>query len=304
VSRKRSSRHPRNKRGRGPWILVGLVGLFVAFGAGYFWRSWEFEKMRPPAVPPLYEEKTSKEIPPSIKPKPSKKVSLPSPEELPKVAIVIDDLGYQRQLALKFVELDIPLTLAFLPQAPFAGEMARKATQNGKEILLHIPMEPKNYPEIDPGPGALLTAMTDREIGEILEKDFRLFPQAAGVNNHMGSRFTEDEEKMALLLKRIKGENLFFLDSLTTPDSVGLSLASRMGVKAIGRDIFLDNVSEDKSIRLQLDALIRLAQERGMAVGCGHPHPQTLQAIREKIPELREKVRLVPLSSLVEKKKR
>jgi uncharacterized protein len=214
------------------------------------------------------------------------------------VAIVIDDLGYQRQLTLDFIALDIPLTLSFLPQAPFARELANNAFQKGKEILLHLPMEPKSYPQADPGPGALLQGMTDDEIQQILKKDLDAFPLVAGVNNHMGSRFTEDTEKMTVVLRIIKERNLFFFDSRTSPHSVAHSVASQLGVRVIGRDIFLDNIAKDEAIGLQLDRLIRLAQERGLAVACGHPHPQTLRAIKEKIPELRDKVRLVSLSRL------
>ena len=176
--------------------------------------------------------------------------------------------------------------------------MARLAFEKGKETLLHLPMEPNAYPETDPGPGALLTRMSDEEIQNILERDLEAFPRVTGVNNHMGSHFTEDRDKMAVVLKTIKGKKLFFLDSRTTPKSVVLSVASQLGVKAIPRDIFLDNVLEGEAIGRQLDRLILLAQERGSAVACGHPYPQTLQAIREKMPDLRDKVRLVPLSRL------
>jgi polysaccharide deacetylase 2 family uncharacterized protein YibQ len=179
------------------------------------------------------------------------------------VAIVIDDLGYQKQLAIDFIEADVPLTLSFLPQAPFAGEMVQLALQKGKETLLHLPMEPKDFPQTNPGPKALLTSMSDEEIRTILEKDLETFPQVAGVNNHMGSRFTEDRHKMALVLRMIKERKLYFFDSRTTPQSAILPLASRIGIKAIQRDIFLDNIVEEEAIRGQLDLLIRLAQERG-----------------------------------------
>lgn len=294
----RSLRKPsRPKKRSGYKVVIWIAGLFLAFGAGAIWHSW---RPGPPSSGlPLFEEGVHKETSPIGKSGPSAgRLSL-ARGKLPLVAIVIDDLGYQKQLALNFINLDLPLTLSFLPQAPFAREMVRQALQKGKETLLHLPMEPKNYPETDPGPGALLIRMSGNEIQRILQKDLEAFPGVAGVNNHMGSRFTEDPDKMTSVLKTIKGRKLFFLDSRTSRDSVGLSVAAQLGVKAIGRDIFLDNVQEEEAIHRQLDQLIRLGQEHGLAVGCGHPYPQTLRAIKEKIPVLQDKVRLVPLSGLL-----
>ena len=281
-------------------IWIWLAGLVLALGTGYLWWSW-----RPPdkgaSTPslPLFEERNHKEISPPSKPKPLSRRSYPQENGLPMVAIVIDDLGYQKQLAVDFIEVDAPLTLSFLPQAPFAGELVRQADQKGKETLLHLPMEPKEFPQVNPGPKALLTSMSNEKIRNILENDLEAFPQVAGVNNHMGSRFTEDRDKMTLVLATIKKRKLFFLDSRTTPYSAILPLASQVGVKAIQRDIFLDNNIEVNAIRGQLELLIRVAQERGFAVACGHPYPQTLQAIKEKMPDLQEKVHLVPLSKLL-----
>lgn len=285
-------------------VIVWVVGLALAFGAGYLWRSFRPDKGLSTISHPPFEEKIPKEASPPPQAEPSAGRIPPIRNELPLAAIVIDDLGFQRHTASNFIELDLPLTLSFLPQAPFSKEMARLAFEKGKETLLHLPMEPNAYPETDPGPGALLTRMPDEEIQKIIERDLEAFPRVIGVNNHMGSHFTEDRDKMAVVLKTIKGKKLFFLDSRTTSKSVVLSVASQIGVKAIPRDIFLDNVIEGEAIERQLDQLILLAQERGSAVACGHPYPQTLQAIREKMPDLRDKVRLVPLSRLLYKEER
>lgn len=297
--RNSSPERPSHKKGgRGILIWIWIVGITLALGTAYLWRSGSKPQEKSGATLPPFEEKTQKDVGPPEKPE-SLTGQIRPQGDLPLVAIVIDDLGYQRQLAMDFMALDIPLTLSFLPQAPYARELAKKALQKGQESLLHLPMEPKAYPKTDPGPEALLGAMADSEIRQIVEKDLETFPQVVGVNNHMGSRFTEDREKMTLVLKVLKKRNLFFLDSRTTPHSVVLDLASQLGVRAIGRDIFLDNKANEEAIGLQLEKLIRLAQERGFAVACGHPHPQTLRAIKEKIPELRDKVRLVPLSRLL-----
>jgi polysaccharide deacetylase 2 family uncharacterized protein YibQ len=294
-SLKRAS--PEKKGGRKLVLWIWLVGLALALGTGYILF---FSPVKGPLTPnlPLFEERNHREISPPRKPEPFLGRSFPTENGLPLVAIVIDDLGYQRQLAMDFIEMGAPLTLSFLPQAPFTGELVRQADQKEKETLLHIPMEPKEFPQVNPGPKALLTSMTNEEIMNILENDLDAFPQVAGVNNHMGSRFTEDRDKMALVLTLIKKRKLFFLDSRTTPDSVIFPLASQIGVKVIQRDIFLDNNVEMDAIRGQLELLIRLAQERGFAVACGHPHPQTLQVLKERLPELQEKVHLVPLSQL------
>jgi uncharacterized protein len=274
------------------------VGLVLALSAVTLWRSEKPQRSKIVSAPPPFEEKVEKEIEPPAKPIPPPPLPHKAPS-LPRVAIVIDDLGYQKQLAADFIALDIPLTLSFLPQAPFAREMAQKAAVEGKEVLLHLPMEPKNFPKTDPGPSALLTTMTEEQIRQILEKDFDQIPQVRGVNNHMGSLFTENQEKMALVLKIIKQKKLYFFDSRTTPDSVALSLAGQLGVRAIGRDVFLDNVAREEAIRIQLDKLIHVAQVRGLAVACAHPHPETLRALKEMIPELKDKVHLVPLSNLL-----
>jgi polysaccharide deacetylase 2 family uncharacterized protein YibQ len=301
VSSRRSVRKtlPQKKGGRRLVTWIWVVGLAMALGTGYLWRSWRPDQG--PSTPslPLYEERYHKELSPPRKTEPFPSPSFSKENGLPAVAIVIDDLGYQKQLALDFIELKVPLTLSFLPQAPFAGELVRQADQKGKETMLHLPMEPKEFPQVDPGPMALLTRMSNEEIQNILEKDLEAFPQVSGVNNHMGSRFTENREKMTLVLTMVKKRKLFFLDSRTTPYSAVFPLASQLGVKAIQRDIFLDNNTELDAIREQMELLIRLAQERGFAVACGHPYPQTLQVIKEKMPELQQKVHLVPLSGLL-----
>lgn len=295
---KRSQQAKKSAKGKGIRFLYWLVGLVLALGVGYFWGGWRAEKGLPEAPPPVFEERVPKATRFPREEEPKRKPVSPAPGELPLVAIVIDDLGYKKPVALGFINVEIPLTLSLIPQAPFSREIAQEAILKGKEILLHIPMEPKAYPETDPGPGALLTSMTDGEIRQILEKDLGAFPKIVGVNNHMGSRFTEDPEKMAVVLKTINGKKLFFLDSRTTSQSTILNVASQLGIKAIERDIFLDHIPYEEAIREQLDELIHLAQARGSAVGCGHPYPQTLRVIKEKMADLRGKVNLVPLSRL------
>lgn len=284
---------------QGILVLFGLTLIFSIIGGYFFWKNY----LNPRPVPELpYEE---------LEPRPPKEIFIPQappsrPEtavkpklEFPKIAIVIDDLGYDRPIAQEFIDFQAPLTLSFLPQAPHAKEMALLAREKGKETLLHLPMEPLDYPGTNPGPGALLLSMSSNEILQIINNDFNNFPFVRGANNHMGSRFTENREKMAVVLESLKKRDLFFLDSLTTAHSVVPSLAEDLGVKYLQRNIFLDNEVAEEPIRQQLEKLIQVAQARGFAVGCGHPYPVLLQVFREQFPDLKNKVEIVSLSKLV-----
>jgi hypothetical protein len=273
--------------------------IALAFGAGYQYRSRQVPREGRVARLPVYEEKLHREI---LPPKPLKSIPQPPPVSatvLPRVVIVIDDIGYHKQLAEDFIDLDVPLTFSFLPQSPHAKEMALLAHQKGKETLIHLPMEPKTFPEVDPGPGALLVAMGSEEIQTQVGKDLEGFPHIAGANNHMGSRFTEDREKLAAVFKILKKRKLFFLDSLTTSHSAAPAVGSELGIKVFHRDLFLDNVVEKEAIRLQLERLVQLARTKGFAVGCGHPYPMTLQTLKEQLPRLKGEVQLVTLAQLM-----
>ena len=284
---------------QGILILFGITLVFSTFGGYYFWKNY----LNPRPVPDLpYEElepRPPKEIfIPQAPPSRSETVVIPIPE-LHKIAIVIDDLGYDRHIAQEFIDLQAPLTLSFLPQAPHAKEMALLAREKGKETLLHLPMEPLGYPRTNPGPGALLLSMSATDIRQIIDNDFKEFNFVLGANNHMGSRFTENREKMTVVLELLKKRNLFFLDSLTTAQSVIPSLAEDLGVKYLQRNIFLDNEIAEGPIRQQLEKLIQLAQARGFAVGSGHPYPLLLQVLREQLPSIKSRVEIVSLSELI-----
>ncbi len=137
------------------------------------------------------------------------------------------------------------------------------------------------------------------EIIQIIDNDFNMFPFVQGANNHMGSRFTEDREKMKVVLESLKKRDLFFLDSLTTAHSVVPSVAEELGVKYLQRNVFLDNEVAEGPIRQQLEKLVQVAHARGFAVGCGHPYPLLLQVIRDQLPSLKNKVEIVSLSKLM-----
>lgn len=218
--------------------------------------------------------------------------------ELPQVAIVIDDMGYQAKLDEDLLRLDLGLTFAFLPHGPHTADQAELAKKLGHEVLLHFPMEPDNH-RGDPGPGAAIIGMSRARLQELFAENLALVPQAVGVNNHMGSRFTRDSGAMRDFLALVRDNHLFFLDSLTTSSSVGYSLAQEMGVKAGRRQVFLDNVEDEAKITAQLRQLLAVAEQQGAAVGIGHPHPQTLAALRAVTPEILARTRMVAVSQLV-----
>jgi polysaccharide deacetylase 2 family uncharacterized protein YibQ len=158
-------------------------------------------------------------------------------------------------------------------------------------------MQPQDSKWI-PGPGTLLTSMSSGEIQSTLARDIAAVPHAIGVNNHMGSSFTENRAAMQACLALLKEHNLFFLDSLTSARSLGFSMAKAMGLRTAQRDIFIDNSQDPQQVMKQLDALINLARKRGSAIGIGHPHQATLDALRKYQTKLQEQMQLVGVSRL------
>lgn len=217
--------------------------------------------------------------------------------ELPLLAIVIDDMGYQQQIDEELLHLNLNLSFAFLPYGPHTPEQAELAKRLGREVLLHLPMEPTDH-RSDPGPGALTLAMSSAERAEVFALDLARVAPAVGINNHMGSRFTSDPAAMQDFLALARDRGLFFLDSLTSQDSLGYSLAREMGVKACRRQVFLDNVRNQAKVIGQIRELLAAAERQGWAVGIGHPYPETLEALRAAGPEIMGRVQLVGVSHL------
>jgi len=219
----------------------------------------------------------------------------------PKMAIVIDDLGKENHISQEILHWDLPLTLSILPFTAHAKAIALEAHQRGKEVILHLPMEPHGYPKIEPGEGALLQEMEEEKLLRQLSKDIEAIPYIKGVSNHMGSRLMEDPEKMRVILSELKRRGLFFLDSRTTPQTVGLQTAKSLGLEAMERSLFLDNSPNKEDVRKQIGQLIHLSLSKGKAIGIGHPLSLTIKSLKEMIPKIQEKgIDIVPLSSLIE----
>jgi polysaccharide deacetylase 2 family uncharacterized protein YibQ len=229
------------------------------------------------------------------------KPALPKIAVLPKVAIVIDDLGGENQISQEILHWNVPLTLSILPFTPYSKVLAQQAHQRGREVILHLPMEPYGYPKTKPGEGVLLQEMEEERFLRQLSMDLEAVPNIKGVSNHMGSRLMEDPGKLRIIMKELKRRGLFFLDSRTTPQTMGLQIAESIGVRATERSLFLDNSQDPEEIKRQLEKLAQLSLETGKAIGIGHPHPSTLKSLKEMMPRMKEKgIEIVPLSSLVE----
>jgi polysaccharide deacetylase 2 family uncharacterized protein YibQ len=217
----------------------------------------------------------------------------------PKIAIIIDDLGYDPHLATSFLQTNLPLSLSVLPASPFRRQVIREAKEVGCELLVHLPMEPKNFPLVKPGRDALLVHMNSAEIKEIVEKSLNRVAGAKGVNNHMGSRFTENREKMRVFLKELGRRGLFFVDSRTSNSSVGAKLAEELGIPTAERSVFLDNTPDTEAIRIQMERLLNVADHTGAAIGIGHPNKETVEVLKKYGSKLRKEYLVVPVSRIV-----
>lgn len=218
----------------------------------------------------------------------------------PIVAIVIDDFGYSQNGIVKaFLELDIPITCSVIPALPHSGRLAARAREAGKEVILHLPMQPEEEWAYDVEP--VTTAMSAAEIETMVETYLAGMQGIVGVNNHMGSRATQDERVMDAVLSVLEKRGLFFLDSLTSPRSIAYNAARRLGVKTARNDLFIDdNTQERELVEKRLRQLIERARRHGTAIGIGHPHRWTLDALSNMAtsPEHSD-VRLVFLSEVV-----
>jgi polysaccharide deacetylase 2 family uncharacterized protein YibQ len=217
----------------------------------------------------------------------------------PRIAIIIDDLGYGSDTDFSFFQLELPLSFSVLPYGPFTQSIARKARKEGCELILHQPMEPKNYPSVKPGPGGLFLSMEANKIRQVLGQNLRLVEGARGMNNHMGSSFTEDREKMLIVLNELKKRHLFFVDSRTTKNTVALDLARGIGLPAARRRVFLDNNLAPKAMKIQMERLLSMSRQLGSAIGIGHPYKETYQLLEQYGPKIKKEFHVVPVSELV-----
>lgn len=216
------------------------------------------------------------------------------------VAIIIDDMGSSVAEVKAFMAIAVPLTFSVIPGLAKDREVAEAAHAGGYEVMMHLPMEPQDYPARRLEANGLLVAHSGEELVKRLENLRREVPYVVGANNHMGSRFTENEEKMRVVLGELKRDGLFFVDSMTTPSSVGIRLARELGMESAARNVFLDNVQNSDAVREQLYKLAALARRRGSAIGICHPHQATIKALSTTLPDLKSSgINFVYASELV-----
>lgn len=217
----------------------------------------------------------------------------------PVIVVVIDDMGISQKRTHDIISLNAPLTASFLTYGRALDRQVAEASAAGMEIMLHAPMEPHSNADI--APDTLTTAMSAEEVKRGLEVMLSKFRNIRGINNHMGSKLTEDMERMNAVMEVLKEKDLFFLDSKTSAFSVGKKAARQNGVAYATRHVFLDNENNVPYILKQLAIAERIARRNGYAVAIGHPKTGTYQALKEWLPTLEEKnIRLTHLSEVVE----
>jgi polysaccharide deacetylase 2 family uncharacterized protein YibQ len=257
---------------------------------------------RPEDAPPA---DTATVMPPPAPPAnlPVTRYAAPDAGTGPVIAIVIDDMGLDRVHSGMVIDLPGPITVSLMTYAHDLPELVKRARAAGHEVLAHVPMEPLNRKE-NAGPGMLTTTMDDADIRAGLARDLDKWQGYVGINNHMGSRFTLDKARMAVVMAELKARGLFWLDSRTISDSVGPAEAQAAGVPYVTRDVFLDNVSTVPAVLEQIDRLIATAKARGTAIAIGHPHDATITALKQVLPTLPERgVVLVPVTEILKRER-
>ena len=281
MSPKKRRAKPDRKKSHGILILL-LIGAGIFLFTGEFGRE---------DVPDSFFNR----IKPEEKPHTDRPGTIP-PEALPKIAIIIDDLGPSRDLAEQVMDLNGPVTLSILPQQRYSRWIAQEGAQRGRDMIVHLPMEASRPLKL--GEGGLYLVMEDKEIMQTVRENILSVPHITGASNHMGSAFTEDKRAMEAVIAEIRKHGLFFLDSLTTPESVGYDLAKARGLKAYRRDIFLDDADNPEEIKIQWDRLLRIAKKRGHAIALGHPKKNTLDLLRKALSDTTQ-FTVVPISALI-----
>lgn len=241
------------------------------------------KEVPPPAVTvPAYETGV-----PSPDAKPDSGIPYPKPVGRPFVLIVIDDVGHYMPEFRQLLPLHPDLTYAVLPNTPGTEEALGLLQADGRQYMLHMPMEYRGWPDPDPCEDCLLRSMPDSEI-ERRVREALVKVRPAGVNNHMGSAFTSDPNKIRAALKPLVGTGLFFLDSRTAGSSKAYDVAIDLGIPALSRNVFLDDDPSEPSVAAQYEELLKLARRRGHAIAIGHPKPGTVAVLKRRLSKLKE----------------
>lgn len=222
--------------------------------------------------------------------------------DAPRIAIIIDDLGYHLANGKRAIRLPGPITFSFLPGSPRAQQLADHAHENGKDVLLHLPLQAAHSSDGRREPSEIDLDMSRETMSAVVDAALRSVPHAIGVNSHRGSLLTRHPGHMQWLMEEIHDrENLFFIDSYTHHQSVALQIAHETGVSAAKRDVFLDPDRSPETVAREFERMKTLARQRGQVVAIGHPYPSTLELLERELPRLLEEgFELVSVSELVQ----
>ena len=228
---------------------------------------------------------------------PAVEESPPAEELRPRIALIVDDVGYDLERALELLNLRRPMSISIFPKLKYSGHIAETAQELGFEVMMHLPMEPSE--KLRRNPGFITSAMTEREMYWVLDRNFDSIPFVSGVNNHQGSMMTANPDAMARLMKYLAKRNMFFIDSRTTGDSVAYQVAQEFGIRSAENNVFLDNEKDVEYIKERIELLMEEARQNGEAIGICHVHPATTQALHEMFPVIEEQgIELVFASEL------
>jgi len=280
-------------------VVLGVVGLLKHQIAGYFSGGNARRHAAGASATPLPIAPAATSASPGVPVgPPASPLATPVPTG-PQVAVIIDDCGNSEERCKAFLQLPIPITLSILPMTPHGKQTEAEALDAGKSVMLHLPMEPDSA-EANPGPGAITTEMSDDAVRAQVEADIDSVAGVPGANNHMGSKATSDPRVMRDVLDVLHERRMFFIDSVTSGQTVGESLARDLGVPTAERDVFLDNKKDLNYILGQLKEVEVVAKRRGTAIAIGHPNPSTAQALAQAIPQMQAAgITFVSASSLV-----
>ena len=232
--------------------------------------------------------------------RPAQATTPPQTRPLPRLAIVVDDLGYEPTRDAEWLKLQVRITVAIIPFGPSSRKVAESARARGWGVILHVPMEPENPASDRTERFRIRRGMTADEMESLLARMTENIPQATGASNHMGSAVTADPEAMAIYASALRKKGLFLLDSVTTPRSVAPEAAQRAGIPAARRDVFLDAAMDSGEMRRQWERALSIAREKGAAVLICHGRMETLRMMTELLPRLKyEKIQAVTLEELL-----
>ncbi len=204
-----------------------------------------------------------------------------------RIALVIDDCGYQsRSLIGSFCEIPFTLTFSIFPDERETAWTAERVTRSGHGVMVHLPMEPNDYPRRDPGQGAIFVEYPYDRIRQITKHAMTTVPHARGVNNHMGSRVTEDRRVIGYVLEEVERQGFYFVDSVTSPTSVAYDVSVAMGIPSARNATFVDFEFEPDAIETRLRQLAMRARQTGTAIGIAHARSETQEVLARVLPEL------------------